>query len=192
MAAPGGTDVELDTSRRTVDAVTFRGTLGNLGAAVAVVTSGQGEARDGLTLTALCPLPADPPGILVCVERDAGVRAALVRTKSFAVNYLLAGQAGIARAFARHGDAAARFAPGGWTTLTTGAPVFVNSLASLDCELTDLREHGTHSVVTGSIVNAVRRSEGEPLMDFRGQFARLVPFDLSAGLGEKFKPAESN
>jgi flavin reductase (DIM6/NTAB) family NADH-FMN oxidoreductase RutF len=54
----------------------------------------------------------------------------------------------------------------------------VKSLCSVDCELNSVTEHGSHSIITGLIVDTVRRVEGEPLLYFKGQFSRILTLDL--------------
>lgn len=172
-------EIAVDT-RQGVDATTFKHAMRNLGAGVSIVTSGQGTARRGLTVTAACSLSAEPPSILVCVNRSAEAFVTITESRSFAVNFLAFDQLDIALRFAGHNGwrGEARFGLGTWTSLTTGAPVLVKSLCSVDCKLISVSEHGSHSIVTGLIVDTVRRVEGEPLIYFKGQFSRILTLDL--------------
>lgn len=173
-------DIAVDTSRQVIDANTFRHAMRNLGAGVSIVTSGKGADRRGLTVTAACSLSAEPPSILVCVNRNAEAYATITESRSFAVNFLAFDQLDIALRFAGHNGwrGESRFGLGTWTSLTTGSPILVKSLCSVDCELSSVTEHGSHSIITGLIVDTVRRVEGEPLLYFKGQFSRIMTLDL--------------
>ena len=45
-----------------------------------------------------------------------------------------------------------RFALGDWDTLLTGAPRCRDALISLDCEVADVKDIGTHSVFVAKVL----------------------------------------
>jgi flavin reductase len=93
-------DIAVDTSRQMIDANAFRHAMRNLAAGVSIVTSGKGPDRRGLTVTATCSLSAEPPSILVCVNRNAEAYSTIIDSRSFAVNFLAFDQLDIALRFA--------------------------------------------------------------------------------------------
>ncbi|EJL72301.1 conserved protein of DIM6/NTAB family [Variovorax sp. CF313] len=140
-----------------------------------VIATGCPGARTGLTATAFCSLSDSPPTVLVCVNQTASAHPVILQTRSFSVNVLRDGQADIAARFAGmtglKGEQ--RFEGSDWAVQETGAPVMGDALASLDCELLQAHDHGTHSVFIG-LVKAVRSdSKSEPLIYFRGNFSAL-------------------
>jgi flavin reductase (DIM6/NTAB) family NADH-FMN oxidoreductase RutF len=144
------------------------------GAPVVIATGRPGE-RTGLTATAFCSLSDSPPTVLICVNQAASAHPVILQTRSFSVNVLRDGQADIATRFAGmtglKGEQ--RFEGCDWTVQETGAPVMGDALASLDCELLQAHDHGTHSVFIG-LVRAVRSdAESDPLIYFRGSFSGL-------------------
>lgn len=167
----------------SIDITTFKAAMRNLSAGVTIVSTGQGEMRRGLTVSAACSLSGDPPSVLVCLNTASEAVGVATATGSFAVNFLCFDQLDLALRFAGHGGARhdAKFAMGSWTRLSTGAPVLANALCSVDCELVESIPFGSHMILIGRIVDTVRRIEGEPLMYFRGQFAQILPRDVLEG-----------
>ncbi|WP_426954331.1 flavin reductase family protein [Muricoccus radiodurans] len=162
-----------------LDAAAFRGAMRNLAGGVAIVTTGQGDDRRGLTMTAITSVSADPPSLLVCINAASGSHDAVLRHGSFAVNVLgpehadlalrFAGQAGL------HG--VARFEGEVWEVGLTGAPLLSSALCSLDCALDVHQRAGSHGIFIGRVKTA-RHRFGEPLLNFQGGFRALA---VSAG-----------
>jgi flavin reductase len=144
----------------TVTGERFREGMRRLGAAVHIVATAGPGGRSGFTASAACPVTDEPPMLLVCLNRSSGLNAAFRANGVLSVNTLAAGHEAISDVFAgRAGaDLDARFEHGVWTELVTGAPILCDSLASFDCELAEIKEVGTHSVMFGA-VRAVRLSE---------------------------------
>lgn len=155
-----GPDTTFDTIARLVprgDAVAaegFRSAMRQLAGGVSVVTVGRGAEVSGMTVTSVTSLSAEPPSLLVCVNRGASSWPLLEQHGAFAVNILSADQQDVADRFAgRHGvSGAARFDGARWTTLVTGTPVLVDALASLDCRVEEVIERHSHAIVIGRVV----------------------------------------
>ncbi|MBL0932036.1 MAG: flavin reductase family protein, partial [Alphaproteobacteria bacterium] len=147
------------------------------GAGVTIVTTFDGQTRAGLTATAVCSLSAEPPQLLVCVNRQAYPNRVIARAKRFCVNVLASGQAALALRFAgatgHKGED--RFAKGRWNVLATGAPVLDGALTSFDCELARAIRSGTHTIFIGRVLAVTTRQSGPALLSARGGFAGVVP-----------------
>ena len=82
---------------------------------------------------------------------------------------------------AEHEDIANRFArpgPKGFSDLAvtvaeTGAPIFEDALAYLDCRLVDTLAGGDHDIFLGEPVQG-KMGEGEPLIFYSGGYTRLA------------------
>jgi len=147
-----------------------------LSAAVTVVTTGTDtQHRAGLTATAVCSVSANPPQLLVCVNRRGEGYARIREWRNFCVNVLCHAQIGIARRFAgmERGTHPERFVQGKWGTLATGAPVLADCLANFDCRLQQEVESGTHSIFIGEIVAICVHKGKEPLAFLDGQFLAI-------------------
>jgi flavin reductase (DIM6/NTAB) family NADH-FMN oxidoreductase RutF len=96
--------LELPEPRRTglTDATgrTFREAMRQIACGVSVITLGAGDDRAGMTATSVSPLSAEPPALLVCVDRGSLGYPALARLGAFAVNVLAADQREVAEHFA--------------------------------------------------------------------------------------------
>lgn len=145
-----------------------------LAAGVTLVTTASDEgARAGLTATAVCSVSAEPPQLLVCVNREAEAHDLLLAGGSLAVSLLGAGQSDLADLFAGrtgvHGEA--RFEAGRWTTLATGAPLLADGLACFDCRVTSTLPAGSHTVFLARVLAALVRPEpGAPLAYLDGGY----------------------
>lgn len=129
--------------------------MARLGAAVTIVTTGTLDDPVGFTASAVCSVTDDPPTILVCLKRGSRARETFQVGSPLCVNILTPSQQPLSDRFAGPLDAAERFAAGHWSTLETGAPVLTDAVASLDCQVSEIVEVGTHSVLFG-LVKAVR------------------------------------
>ncbi|HZR02772.1 MAG TPA: flavin reductase family protein [Burkholderiales bacterium] len=181
-----GAAVQRDGRARVyhpVDVSSFKKGMRQLAAAVTVVTSGDGQgARIGFTATAVCSVSAEPPQLLVCVNRKGLSCERVAQWGVFCVNVLSSAQQQIARSFgaAPVGATEDRFDVGDWGTLVTGAPMLKGCPVNFDCTVVQRVEAGTHSIFIGTI-NAVSVIAGlEPLAFVDGQYltlntARRVP-----------------
>lgn len=160
-----------------VAAGVFKNAMRRFPAAVNVVTCAHEGALRGMTATAVCSLCAEPvPSLLICVDRSGSTYSALVRSGAFAVNVLDAGQQHIARLFAspRPEDRKRRFDTGNWGALVSGAPVLEGAVAVFDCELSQEVEHGTHSIMIGTVVG-IRLGDGDQhLMYVGGTYTQIA------------------
>jgi flavin reductase (DIM6/NTAB) family NADH-FMN oxidoreductase RutF len=134
--------------------IAFRRGMRSLPGAVCVVAAnGVDGAPIGLTATSVTSLSADPPSLLVCVNRSAQIAAALSAGAPFSVNLLAAGQREVAEAFGgqRVAQGVARFAFGGWYRSENEVPLLAGANAAFECKVAELHDFATHHVVIGAI-----------------------------------------
>lgn len=158
-----------------VEPVAFRSVMRNVAGAVSVVTATADGARAGLTATSLTSLSAEPPAVLVCVNRAASAWPVIERAGHFAVNVLGPGHRSIADRFAGRGGLKGeqRFGEGAWSRLATGAPILEDALAVLDCEIEEVIGRHSHAILIGR-VKAIREAGAEgALLYWRGLYGRL-------------------
>lgn len=135
-------------------AIAFRRGMRSLPGAVCVIAAnGSDGAPIGLTATSVTSLSADPPSLLVCVNRSAQIASSLSAGAHFSVNLLAAGQREVAEAFGgqRVAKGIARFAFGGWYRSEAEVPLLAGANASFECEVAELHDFATHHVVIGAI-----------------------------------------
>ena len=152
----------------------FRDVLGHFATGVTVVTGMVDGQPVGLAANAFSSVSLDPPLILVCIAATSETWPAIRRTGAFAVNVLGEHQEGISRRFGRKD--VDRFESVEWELSTTGAPIFPDALAWIDCVIHAEHSAGDHTVVIGRVVALARQPEGgRPLLFFQGGYGRLEP-----------------
>ncbi len=146
----------------------FRSVMRRFPTGVAVVTTILDGKPKGFTANAVASVSAEPPTVLVCVNRQARSHPLIAAAGRFCINVLRLEQRDLAVRFASH-EPVDPLESIGFVTATTGAPVIENAFAYLDCELAEEYSAGTHTIFIGA-VQACEYGEGEPLGYFDGGY----------------------
>ncbi len=156
----------------TIDPAAFRQAMRRLAGGVGLITVGTGDDRTGLTATSVTSLSADPPRLLVCINRSASAWPILKEYGAFGVNLLDANQQDLADRFAgKSGEkGAARFAGARWKSLVTGAPLLNGALAAIDCTIEEIIERHSHAIVIGRIEAVELGDWSDPLLYWSGVY----------------------
>lgn len=149
----------------------------HLAGACVVIASGNACEKAGLTATAVCSITADPPRLLICVNRNVFAHEVIKRAGAFSINVLAHDQEFIAKRFAGMVEGVSgeeRFAQGQWTPGITGVPVLEDALVSFECRLAEVIAASTHDMFIGEVVGVqgVQAQQG-PLVYFNSRFAAL-------------------
>lgn len=159
-----------------VDAATFRAVMASVAAPVSVVTVMAGERPHGSTVSAFTSLSLDPPMVLVSLDRASDLLRRIRSSGSFGVNVLAAGQAALARAFARKGDD--KFEGVAWAT-EAGVPRLPGCAGWLACAVEQLVPGGDHEVVLGRVI-AAEHADFPPLTYHQRSFGTHQPHAVPA------------
>lgn len=161
------------------EALAFKTALRHLAAAVCVVTTGRGEMRTGFTATSVTSLSMDPPALLVCLNRKSSVTPVLLEHRAFCVNVLTASQSHIAEHFSgRDGSrGAARYRDASWQEMPSGALGAPSALALIDCQLEEVIERHSHTILIGHPLSVATRDQTEPLLYWHGAYRLLSSID---------------
>jgi flavin reductase (DIM6/NTAB) family NADH-FMN oxidoreductase RutF len=159
-------------STETADTAAFKRTMRAYPSGVTVVTSmKEGEPR-GITLTAFSSVSAEPPMILICVNREARSYLYISSSRIFCVNLLSEQQRELAERFS--GKVRERqFEEIGYEAVATGAPVLRGTVGYFDCTVEGEHHAGTHSIFIGRVVACEVRG-GKPLGYYNGAYSRLA------------------
>jgi flavin reductase (DIM6/NTAB) family NADH-FMN oxidoreductase RutF len=143
------------------------------GVAVVTTLDASGEPR-GLTTNALCAVSAEPPLLLVCVDRESRTLPALLHSKRFVVNFLAEQRHELARLFAS--KAHDKFASVVWEPGIGGMPCLrEDSLAYAECETEQELEAGDHVIVTALVVAGLAPDPASvPILYFRRSYSSPV------------------
>ncbi|MBN8629874.1 MAG: flavin reductase family protein [Rhodobacterales bacterium] len=141
---------------------------------VCVITTEHEGQRYGLTATAVSSVTADPPRLLVCVNKSGQTHEKILAAGKFCVNVLAEDQDRVAMVFAGMGGKALdRFATGEWVRLATGSPVLAGASAVFDCRLGATMEQSSHSVFFGDVVAVQSRPATDTLLYGARRFRQL-------------------
>ena len=138
--------------------------MARLPSGVVVVSARLGTGFRGLTASSLVSISAEPPLVMVGLEREATTRAAVVEGKAFNVSVLARAQEFIAERFAGRAPAV----DSEWREIphrigTNGIPLIEGCTAWLECSLVDVHPAGDHDICVGKVDAAIQGS-GDPLI----------------------------
>lgn len=152
----------------------FKLGMRRLASGVSIVTTSADGEPHGMAATSVCSVSADPPALLVCVNRNATCHDVIRRTGFFCVNLLRDGDDELARRFSTPAGRERRFLDRDWQSLSTGAPALIGALASFDAEVIEAVEAQTHTVFIGRVkATALWQEDIVPLVYLNGQFDSL-------------------
>ena len=159
-----------------VDPAAFRAAMARFPGAVTIVTTLTPQGRRGITATAVCSVTADPPSLLVCVNRATGTCQGILETGRFAVNLLRDPSGDLAMRFVGAGGTTGddKFAAGDWGADAAGLPVLADARVAFSCAVAETLTAGTHQVFIGQIT-AIAQREGAALIYEQSRFHRLDP-----------------
>ncbi|MCC7273357.1 MAG: flavin reductase [Alphaproteobacteria bacterium] len=168
-AAPSATD---DVALRE----TFIGAMRRTVSGVCVVTTDGVAGRFALTVSAVTPVSADPPILLVCINRRSPAYGAIRANGRFCANVLASDQSPIAETFAgRPRDGLPfDFACAEWRPGALDLPALVGASARFACEVAEEADGATHAVLFGRVCSA-EAGDAEPLAYAHRAYARTVP-----------------
>lgn len=133
----------------------FTEAMSRVASGVSIVTTQGTAGRFGLTVSSMTSVSAEPPLLLVCINRKSVARDAVFTNGRFAVSALATHQAGLAANFA--GRAASgrhyEFAAEDWADLAD-LPRLHDCAASFRCSLESSLEFGTHTLFVGRVEQA--------------------------------------
>ena len=149
-----------------VSADEFREALSRVASAVSIITTDGPHGIAGFTCSAVCSVTAEPPTIVVCVNRTSAANAVIKANGVLCVNSLGSEQIELSKTFAGVGRVPMqeRFCSTLWSVLVTGAPYCKTSRVALDCRVVEVREVGTHSVILAEVLSTVHATDDQPLI----------------------------
>lgn len=149
----------------------FKQGMRRLLAGVSLVTTHEDDISHGFIATAVTSVSAEPPRLLVCVNKAVTSHDVLHRSGALCVNLLGREHEPLSRRFSTSHLRESRFAEGNWTTLETGAPVLSDALASFDCRIGEIIPAHSHTIFICDIL-AIRYGGADraPLAYYNGRY----------------------
>jgi len=153
----------------------FKLGMRRLAAGVSLITTVNGGVRHGLVATAVNSVTADPPTLLVCINKTASAHAHVAEAGVLCVNILADAHEEVAGRFSNPADREKRFDYDQWQTLRTGAPALVDSMVSFDCEVRQMVPYQSHTIFLAEIVSVELWTEAHrPLVYMDGRYRLLA------------------
>jgi len=154
----------------------FRHAMRRLAATVTLVTTSDAQGqRYGMLATSVTSVTMDPPMLLVCVSRSAHLHPALMARKRMCINVLLDAQADLVRAFSSALPYEERFAVAEWDHHPAFAlPYLAHAQALFFCDIDQVIEAGTHSVVIARVLESRSVDAVRPMVYVDGGMSQLA------------------
>jgi len=153
----------------------FRAAMRRLTGGVSVITAGRGAEISGMTVSSVSSLSADPPTLIVSVNRSASALALMKSYGFFGVSILTSDQLHIAERFAGKDGlkGADRFATSRWITRISGVPLLADALAAVDCKVEETIERHSHAIVIGRVLDVRVSTRLAALGYWNGQYVAI-------------------
>ena len=159
---------------KPVNAEQFKLGMRSLAHAVSIITSAHAGHRYGMTATAVCSVTAEPPAILVCLNRNSATYGAVSKSKAYCVNVLRTEDSDLSNLFSGVLSGEGRFKSREWSRLATGSPALLDALVTFDCRVIKNLAHGSHTIFLGQVEQILFGKKGKPLLYAEGQFGKLA------------------
>lgn len=154
----------------------FRDAMSVCAAGVHVITTDGAAGRYGITMTAVAPVTDEPPTVMLCINKQAGIVPVLLENRAVCINVLAAHQQDAAEHFAGLTALSPeeRFEYHIWHRGRSGQLQIEGALAHLHGSVSAQNEVGTHHVFMIEIDEIAVRGGSDPaLVYFRRHFAAL-------------------
>jgi flavin reductase (DIM6/NTAB) family NADH-FMN oxidoreductase RutF len=143
----------------------YRETMRHFATGVAVLTVRDGSTIHGMTANSFASLSKEPMQMLVCIMKNSTTHELVTRSKIFALNILSSEQKTIAQRFAKQ----IPFPPDPFADIphhreATGAPIFDECIAFVDCRVVAMHDGGDHTIFVGRVEAAGLGSTHENLL----------------------------
>lgn len=157
-----------------VDKQAFRDAMASFGTTACLVTVRVGDERLGRTVTSVFSLSADPPSILVSIDKTSHLADAIFKRRGFSFAMLSKAQRKIADAFAGKVSAKLRFETGEWERWSSGHPRLGGAAVGMDCRLIGSMELEKHVLFAGGVVDIELDRNSSPLIWHQRQYKSLA------------------
>jgi flavin reductase (DIM6/NTAB) family NADH-FMN oxidoreductase RutF len=159
-----------------VDTDLFSRAVGHFATGVTVVTARVGGVDLAMTASAFTSVSLEPVLVLVCVDKEARFRDAVLESGSWGVSVLSVADRRAAEWFAMKGrPLIGQLDRYPHHRAVTGAALLDSAVAWLECRTHAVYDGGDHDIVVGLVISAVEGDrDGVPLVYHRGRYGRLA------------------
>lgn len=166
-----GTAPCVKETHEVIDSAHFRSIMRTLVNGVTVITTSTEGRLHGMTATAFSSVSAEPPTVLVVLNKSTRTHPLIRSSRRFAVNVLAQDQVELSNRFAGKHDSP--FDGVDHALSEHGIPMLSGVLAALECETVQEMDVGTHTIFVGRVVNGAR-FETAPLVYHDGSYRSVT------------------
>jgi flavin reductase (DIM6/NTAB) family NADH-FMN oxidoreductase RutF len=160
----------------------FRSVMRRVAGGVSIITAGRDDDVTGMTVTSLTPLSANPPRLLVSINRQSSSFALIERYRQFGISILNADQQQLADRFSNTRlNGKQRFEGAVWSRGPSGVPLLGKSLAAVECQVEEIIERHSHGIIVGRLLSMELSHRLSGLVYWNGQYIE-VDHDTDWGL----------
>lgn len=159
----------------SIDSDLYRQVMRRFATGVAVLTVRDGDKIHGMTANAFTSVSLNPTLVLVCILKGSTTHDFVSHAGNFAMNILSDERRGWAERFAKQVPVPADpFADIRYHRAATGAPIFDDCMAYIDCRVVAAYDGRTHTIFLGEVDAAgFGNARGKPLLRFGGEYTPL-------------------
>lgn len=142
----------LETRQEFLNAMSRRVSTVNL-----VVTDGS-AGRFGLTVTCMCSISADPPMVMIGINRKSPLCDAITGNGCFVINVLSVSQKYLADSFSGGGpkENIYDFSQATWQPGAIELPILEDGTAAFECDLASYQDAGSHRLFMGNVLRTTQ------------------------------------
>ena len=154
----------------------FRKAMRRLASSVCVISSAREQKKYAMTATAVCSFSAEPPSLLICINKYSRLHTLLSQKLPFCVNILHNTQQDIAIRCSASADDAAddeTYLPTQPWGLLDNIPYLTEAQANIFCQYADSLSYSTHTAFIGQMLTIKYSDKIAPLIYLDGQYRQL-------------------
>jgi flavin reductase (DIM6/NTAB) family NADH-FMN oxidoreductase RutF len=152
----------------------FKTAMRRMAGAVCIVATGFDGKRAGMAATSVVSLSADPPSLLVCVNKSASVHPLLHACGMFSVSVLSREQQDLCADFGGKYDQEERFNRSRWLSGPFQLPHSAGAQATFFCKIATSSSFATHTVFIAEVFESHFVEQVDPLVYLNGQCRALA------------------
>ena len=155
-----------------VDPVQFRHVLGHYPTGVCAVTATGSDGRPaGMIVGSFTSVSLEPPLVLWSLDRASDRFPLFMAASHFCVNVLDGRAQHLSHRLSRKGERSLAEEP--CTHGTTELPILKDALAHFECRVEARHEGGDHVIFVGRVISFDHKTDGDPLLFYRGGYGRF-------------------
>ena len=123
---------------------------------------------NAITVSSVTSVSIDPPSLLVCINKTAGIHDSIVKDSKFCINLLKKNQQDISNLCSSFQEEENRFKNDQWDT--TDIPFLKNAQANIFCKVDEIISYHTHSIVVAKVTESKYSNEIDTLIYVDGSY----------------------